>query len=102
MNYTQGPWYANLVKHEGHKLEYCIASDTGPVCGVGTRIPNCHDQVKANAHLIAAAPEMYRTLRLLIERFEAMGRQYSYPMSLDLPRALAEKALAKAEGKEAK
>lgn len=56
--------------------------------------PEGWSQTEANAHLIAAAPNMYKALKLLIERLENFP---NFPMALQLPKLKAEEAIAKAE-----
>jgi hypothetical protein len=97
MNYTKGDWrvpespYARVITENGIGIANCYDNDF-------INRPKFW-QAEVNAQLIAAAPDMYKALKLLLERFEEMRGKYSYPMSLDLPRVWAEKALAKTEGK---
>jgi hypothetical protein len=103
MNYTKGHW--TITQTQSGTLSI-LSSDAKPIALLQLRVPPYDDnfvrdcnELKGNAHLIAAAPDMYAALKLLMERFAEMNGKYSYPMSLDLPRVWAEKALAKAEGK---
>jgi len=87
-NYTKGEW--KIL--EASNKTFFIRNDQGlQVCE--------YIKTREDANLLSAAPDMYKALKLLIERFNEMDKKYSYPMSLDLPRVWAEKALAKAEGK---
>ncbi len=63
MNYTKGKWYANEIPRNGKDQQYCIASNSGPICLIGTKTPNCYDELTANAQLISAAPDMYEALK---------------------------------------
>lgn len=73
MNYTKGEWICT-----------CEAGYKGQVY---------------HCPLHSLAPEMYRTLKLFIERFEDMDNKYPYSISLDLPRVWAKRVIAKVEGK---
>ena len=90
VNYTKSEWKLHGLTIETHY------PPNGHVIATMNNIGN---RVQADAHLIAAAPDMYEALRLLVGRFANMEKKYTYPMALDLPRVWAEKALAKAEGK---
>lgn len=54
-NYTPGPW--RVPDHETHVL-----AEDGGVCKFES-IHGFYDNYQANAHLIAAAPDMYEALR---------------------------------------
>jgi len=86
MNYTKGEWTARKVPRDSNKLnimcnETFIAT---PYIAYG--------QMEANAHLIAAAPEMYEALKA-VTNTGAWQRMPEYVIK-DIV-----KALAKAEGK---
>lgn len=75
--FTKGKWVVEdgkTVLCNGHKVAYVSSGDNIPY----------FENIKANAHLIAAAPEMYKFLDDL-----ANGRGTDYPI---------EKLLAKARG----
>lgn len=78
MNYTKGKW---TVVQQSSSLEFCnINSETGVIA---TTVR------KANAQLIASAPDLY----------EALVIAYPYTLNDDRVRPIVQKALAKAEGK---
>ena len=99
--FTQGEWVVDKeVKHLPNHIEYTVSAPYALVCKcVGTTNPMldwyagaCH--VKANAHLIRAAPDMYRALREVTEWLaEIYGNQEEAEM---FERCNA--ALAKADG----
>jgi hypothetical protein len=101
MNYTKGEWeIANGT------FIYCLneAGTNRFDCGLqrgwddnGER--TSRGELEANAHLIAAAPEMYEALKLMLERMESKMVGSDYGMAFELPKVWAERALAKAEGK---
>ena len=64
---TAGPWEYNFYTYErGHTREwYEISSKNRKVGEVSSFMIS--DEDKANAHLIAAAPDMYEALRLFVQ-----------------------------------
>ena len=92
--FTPGPWTATSYPDS---LE---ASVLAPICGteaigeiawIGEN--NFKTQAEANAHLIAAAPEMYEALEQCLERLEVID-----PARLSNRIANAKAVLAKARG----
>lgn len=88
--HTAGPWYVTtdthgdicVNNHEKFPSEFPIA-----------RIAKHMEETQANAHLIAAAPEMLEALEGLLEGIEA---QDPSQIRFNLPHAKA--AIAKAKG----
>ena len=98
--FTSGPWQS---RHGWDADGVCsiIGAVDGPddgrfryttVCEV---TEECNDW-RANAYLIAAAPELYDALRALVNSFKPLGLDKAAPFS---PLARARKALSKAEGR---
>lgn len=94
--FTPGPWrvsdrvqdYAPQVRvmpERGRAVAFIEECD-------GKDAP--HEERRANARLIAAAPEMYEPLRLLLDDFESVMDKTTTPI---LGRGKARAALAKAE-----
>jgi len=75
--FTPGPWFADFVDYAA-----VIDADDNIVCVCEPE--NC----KANTHLIAAAPDMYKTLEWLLHIHSIPG----------IARGEIQKALAKARG----
>lgn len=92
--WTPGPW---LVSETGSVV---AASDSGyvaePYDGRHT-LQNDAAITAANAHLIAAAPEMYEALAAVIGDYEAHMRGHEY---VPTPLIAARAALAKARGEQ--
>ena len=66
--YTPGPWRVGGVEDLQHGRGRQIAADAGKICVVyGVRDPD----VKANARLIAAAPDMYEELEAIAGNHDA-------------------------------
>lgn len=91
--FTNGPWsiehsrMSNGILEEDEAISICTYdSHCWDICAVWEDI-NIGD-AKANAHLIAAAPEMYEALTCIIKENKIIHSQ----------RVLAESALAKARG----
>ena len=87
--HTPGPWRVGGVEDLRHGRGRQIAADDAKICVVyGVRDPD----VKANANLIAAAPEMLEALRSAMQCLDDfVGDGPTYRM--------VEAAIAKAEGK---
>ena len=97
MKFTEGPWTAwevpglNVIciGEEGH-MPHADVHDRG------TNVTQISEETKANAALIASAPEMYEALRMLLDRLDEHG-------SIDCVREEgpiedARNAIAKVEG----
>lgn len=109
--YTPGPWETNgrdisafpcEPGFPGQEYEVAAVRATIYVGGKFTKIPVAEQQ--ANAHLIAAAPELLEALKSIIhfdgcyeggEKMDATDRQFNW----DALRKSAQLAIAKAEGK---
>ena len=102
MNYTKGEW---KVQHYNKNKLYVISdySQIAQMLYTETRgMVGTPEQREANAHLISAAPEMYKALKTVREQVA----NFLYPkvklLSSKELIVLMDKALAKAEGKENK
>ena len=86
--FTPGPWHCSIehtvwsemVKHiiysgdnplDGKK-EICIIYSCRSYCSETTEINKQFEEQKANAHLIAAAPDLYAALDKLIDEIETL------------------------------
>lgn len=104
MKYTKGPWeYVSEITYSGdypyskaHRVK--IGTKTLTIFCCGADWPGDKEQ-KANAHIIAAAPDMYEALQLINEKYNRCvicknlkenGHDYACPIG---------NSLAKAEGK---
>ena len=90
VKHTMGPWYLDFdtVSTEPRRKGYVLAQ-----VSFGSIDP---DEVKANAHLIAAAPELLDACKQAVVRLHDISelwKVYSWPTI-----ELLEKAIAKAEG----
>jgi len=99
MSYTNGEWF--YTEELGANFSMISNKDV-VICGMPNPLPcDTYDkelnEMRANAHLIAAAPAMYEALKLLLKRKEEL--KFKYPIELELPIVWAERALAKVEGK---
>lgn len=81
---TAGPW--TYGTHQGHTLVQ-TEEPAKTICNV---YGNTTDQKEANASLIAAAPDMLEALKHIRDHDNGLAA---------VTRALAEKAIAKAEGR---
>ena len=90
MEYTKGEWKAvETEPNNPDSWEYHVT------CDVGYKHTVCRDANVDNAHLIAAAPDMYEACKQALRTFEAHKIRPFDPRYLKLSQALA-----KAEGKE--
>ena len=89
MKWTPGPWHTGKGSFP---FQININTDSGTIATVyGETGEN-----EANAHLIAAAPELYAALADMISSYEALGAPL--PMAKEVEVALC--ALAKARGEQ--
>lgn len=90
--HTKGPWEAK----RSCSNFIIVGPENEGIGSTGHWLPDEHKEMKANAHLIAAAPDMYEALKELIEVWEDGGcvdaLKDVYFMSVS--------AKAKAEGRE--
>lgn len=86
MNYTKGNWFFN---------GYCVENGSHVVA----EINRIGDHWRDDAHLIAAAPEMYEACRALLKKTKEWTGTGKY-QDLLLELLDIKEALAKAEGKE--
>lgn len=108
--HTEGPWTVCLSMYDGSVFSFSItASPHGsllPICEAPARLLGHNrppDEMEANAHLIAAAPEMLATLRECLKAEEQRARKLlpGAPASTYSAARLARvrAAIAKAEGR---
>ena len=90
MNYTKGEW--KVASHPLVGIQ--VQADTGE-----RRISICNLQDEANAHLIAAAPDMYEALLLALPLLHDDWDGTSSDSAGNVAIARVGQALAKAEGK---
>ena len=87
--HTPGPWYSTpTAGHEMHG-QSAIASEAN-----GKTVAIAYDG-KADAHLIAAAPDLLEALQNAAEIMS--GEDYSH-VKADMVRAICRRAISKAEG----
>lgn len=100
VKHTPGPWEIDNRASEFGPGRLWIVETNGPktICGGLGGWPNRVEESRANAHLIAAAPEMYAVLRSVVgemRREHDMGDEHFSTAQVEA----AEAALAKAEGR---
>jgi hypothetical protein len=100
-NTTPGPWtYDQTVCITGSEHLPCVVDAYGLV------VAECQDdghseiECEANAHLIAAAPELYEALALLFEHGPVDIAFAGNPVACDALEAKCRAALAKARGEQ--
>ena len=69
--FTKKPWHVKF--HHVADMTFVTVADESrkPICEVFSHEPNWEDEQEANAHLIAAAPELYEALKGAVQ--EACG-----------------------------
>jgi len=94
MEHTKGEWILSAGCFARQVKTYVTNTDLEVIAGVEA---NTEKEVLANAHLIAAAPDMYEALKSIDDYLSA-----PYPENMKLKQIAADKlviALNKAEGK---
>ncbi len=94
MNYTKGEWEAYIT--ETMPARFTICADNGNKGIAKTVLDNSITALekKANARLIAAAPDMYEALKLYQSHQQGTSGHYCWKCAEAI-----DKVLAKAEGK---
>jgi len=110
MNYTKGEWRVkevpqNALESEGvgflrYVDEYHITVEDGITCIAVMGTTWARGDAEGNAHLIAAAPEMYEALKAF-DDYLCAAPPHNMKLKAHATK-LMEQSLAKAEGKEAK
>jgi len=92
MNYTKGEWKYHTVTGE---IQSVLLGDNGfiKICDITPQ--DSLGRMEANAHLIAAAPEMYRALEILMMDLKGNNATMSRAMG-----EIITKALAKTKGED--
>ena len=95
--HTPGPW---VVSDDGD-ITLIIHAPKDEV-DIARMSNDCEmfSEIRANAHLIAAAPAMYEALQAMVEVFPAVVKMTPYGVSMDISKLhdKAKTALAQAEG----
>ena len=98
--HTPGPW--TMIDHPPHKCFYVMAGEGHDLNhpGSGETVAEVrktrHEQVIANARLIAAAPDMAHALTELVKQWNACGPNSDFGKYFITVREVALVALAKA------
>jgi len=103
MNYTKGPWtlmWGTLPNFDGSDIITvyggCVKiGETSDIVAAIVDKNHCEPHDIANASLISAAADMYEALKAMLGKAYKQNWNDQYPDQV----ALAEAALAKAEGK---
>tara|TARA_Y100000310_G_scaffold86838_1_gene83723 strand:- start:132 stop:410 length:279 start_codon:yes stop_codon:yes gene_type:complete len=89
--HTNGPWLITTIDGDDCLM---VGGGDGSDVVADIRTDRPEDEVEANAHLIASAPEMYEALKKLAECSKEI------PL-MKYEQGLVDKAIAHAEGREA-
>ncbi len=94
--FTPGPWQLEELASGA----FIVDTPAFPVCSRAQSLPEKRDEAYANAHLIAAAPELYTVLADIIDTVATTGDgvQIAQADNAEFDRARA--ALAKARGEQ--
>ena len=70
--FTKGPWYVEVCEYEDRIRAKAAGSDGElSICNLPHWREHFRVEQKANAHLIAAAPELLRACSLILTRLDA-------------------------------
>ena len=74
IDFSKGPWFVGDAK-DARSIRYWIVQDIDTWDETVAAVPDHPDKNSiANAHLIAAAPELYEALANLINRMDGMDK----------------------------
>jgi hypothetical protein len=100
MKHTPGPWKVKIKNGGCREIEsgdVCVAIPHGPA-GVQSEV---YDEHRANAHLIAASPDLFNICKMIRE-IDDQGQQAEdgefYPLLTPSYRDMLDAAIEKAEG----
>ena len=97
VQYTPAPWRVGIDDTSAYGSGYpVIMSDTYRVVGAEGMFGDI-EQDMANAHLIAAAPELYESLAEMYALFESIGTPGEHTWTIEM-QDRAKQALKKARG----
>lgn len=92
--FTPGPYRVQRVRPG----EYYIIGDDSPLCRIAWE--DVHDaEARANADLIAAAPDMYEALTVMVEQIETLYSPWGLAEPITTMIKNAKDAISKASGK---
>ncbi len=85
IKYTSGPWWrSGLEVGDAPMMNIKIAKASGAT----------YEEAKANAKLIAAAPELFETLKLMINTFEPFAKEAQFVSGIFMAKQVIKKAEA--------
>jgi hypothetical protein len=106
--HTSGPWFRTVSQDNGETIyEICTAAENGEPKEMIARVNHCvitpglaiSDEVRANARLIAAAPDLLAALERIMHQAEnGLNPGGNIYLQLNLIKALSQDAVAKAKG----
>lgn len=92
--FTPGPWEAVSFNGNSLVVTELIVNEKEAIALLGT----CGEKEQANAHLIAAAPDMYEALEAAVSEYGKPGGPWNVPSEPGTWIDKARAALAKARG----
>ena len=90
--HTQGKWEVKTPNYSFQTIE----SEYGKVCTLSHQFGT--DEAEANAHLIAAAPELLEALEMALEWIDALPKEIQLPEMPGFDRDEIDNLIAKAKG----
>lgn len=98
-NFTPAPWFPVDEYGDGKQADWCVmVPEESPYGPYVATVHATADHAKANAHLIASAPELYEALDDLWEWVRNWSPEFMDDDDFD--RSKYESALAKARGEQ--
>jgi len=109
--HTSGPWFRTVSQHNGETVcDICTAAENGEPKEIIARVNHCvitpglaiSNEVRANAHLIAAAPDLLAALEAcqtqLAEYVAYFQKRGGCSVEIESAEEQARAAIAKAKG----
>lgn len=99
MNFTPGPWKVRTLNCEDHRGMGWVEGANGTDIACCGAMDVWEHENKANAHLIAAAPDLLEALRQTVDSLDYWFRRYGDPHGCESQMMQnARAAISKAEG----
>lgn len=94
MEHTKGPWIVEEASDKRIEISSSCNFGIADVWALDGKIQ--HEEMRANAHLISAAPDLLKLARYALEYIDAIPKGVEFPTMPGFDRDWAEDVIAKA------